>query len=379
MSDEIDALGALATAGLAADALNRPGARSADIDAAATADAGHRCANCAAPLHGEFCAACGQKAHVHRSLVHVGEEILHGITHFDGKTWKTLPMLVFKPGTLTRDYIQGKRARYVAPVPLFLLVVFLMFFVFSFVNIGDNIGGDDATAVNGKPLSVAEAKVELPKVEAELAKLDAEIAAAKANPGYGELEALQGVRIGVMAARDKVQARAKGEIDTPTDIPGEISREIKINGVTADFGSESLNAKARAAMKNPELVFYKIQGKAYKFSFLLVPLSLPWLWLLFATRREVKMYDHAIFSLYSISFMSLLFIIASGALSLGITSGWLWLPLLNAPVVHMYAQLKGAYALTRGAAVWRTAVLALASWLTLSIYVVLMILMGVLG
>jgi hypothetical protein len=379
MSDEIDALGALATAGLAADALNRPGARSADIDAAATADAGHRCANCAAPLHGEFCAACGQKAHVHRSLVHVGEEILHGITHFDGKTWKTLPMLVFKPGTLTRDYIQGKRARYVAPVPLFLLVVFLMFFVFSFVNIGDNIGGDDATAVNGKPLSVAEAKVELPKVEAELAKLDAEIAAAKANPGYGELEALQGVRIGVMAARDKVQARAKGEIDTPTDIPGEISREIKINGVTADFGSESLNAKARAAMKNPELVFYKIQGKAYKFSFLLVPLSLPWLWLLFATRREVKMYDHAIFSLYLISFMSLLFIIASGALSLGITSGWLWLPLLNAPVVHMYAQLKGAYALTRGAAVWRTAVLALASWLTLSIYVVLMILMGVLG
>lgn len=379
MSDEIDALGALATAGLAADALNRPGARSADIDAAATADAGHRCANCAAPLHGEFCAACGQKAHVHRSLVHVGEEILHGITHFDGKTWKTLPMLVFKPGTLTRDYIQGKRARYVAPVPLFLLVVFLMFFVFSFVNIGDNIGGDDATAVNGKPLSVAEAKVELPKVEAELAKLDAEIAAAKANPGYGELEALQGVRIGVMAARDKVQARAKGEIDTPTDIPGEISREIKINGVTADFGSESLNAKARAAMKNPELVFYKIQGKAYKFSFLLVPLSLPWLWLLFATRREVKMYDHAIFSLYLISFMSLLFIIASGALSLGITSGWLWLPLLNAPVVHMYAQLKGAYALTRGAAVWRTAVLALASWLTLSIYVVLMILMRVLG
>ena len=147
-------------------------------------------------------------------------------------------MLVFKPGTLTRDYIQGKRARYVAPVPLFLLVVFLMFFVFSFVSIGDNIGGN-ATFVNGKPLSVAEAKVELPKVEAELAKLDAEIAAAKANPGYGELEALRGVRIGVMAARDKVRARAKGDIDTPTDIPGEISREIKVNGVTADFGSES--------------------------------------------------------------------------------------------------------------------------------------------
>ena len=91
------------------------------------------------------------------------------------------------------------------------------------------------------------------------------------------------------------------------------------------------------------------------------------------------MYDHAIFSLYSISFMSLLFIIASGAVALGITSQWLWVPLMLAPVVHMYAQLKGAYALNRGAAVWRTAVLALASWITLSIYVLLMILLGVLG
>ncbi len=379
MSDEIDALGSLATAGLAADALNRPGARSADIDAVEAANAAHRCANCAAPLHSEFCAVCGQKAHLHRSLVHVGEEILHGITHFDGKTWKTLPMLVFKPGTLTRDYIQGKRARYVAPVPLFLLVVFLMFFVFSFVNIGDNIGGGDATAVNGKPLTVAEAKVELPKAEAELAELDAQIKAARANPEPGQVATLEGVRIGVAAVRDRVRARANGAAAAPADLTGQIARELRTSEANVNLGSESLNAKARAALKNPELVFYKIQGKAYKFSFLLVPLSLPWLWLLFAARREVKMYDHAIFSLYSISFMSLLFIIASGALSLGITSQWLWVPLLIAPVVHMYAQLKGAYALTRGAAVWRTAVLALASWLTLSVYVLLMILIGVLG
>jgi hypothetical protein len=379
MSDEFDALGAPATARFVADALNRPGDRPAGSDTRAIADTAQRCANCDAALHGEFCAACGQKAHLHRSLLHVGEEILHGITHFDGKTWKTLPMLVFKPGVLTRDYIQGKRARYVAPVPLFLLIVFLMFFVFSFVHVTDNISTGDATTEAGKPMTKAEAIRELPKVEAELARIEAGIKAATANPEPGQLAALRGARIGVATARDQIRARANGEVATPLDLPDRLALELKQSDARVDLGNAALSAKARAALKNPELVFYKIQGKAYKFSFLLVPLSLPWLWLLFAGRREVKMYDHAIFALYSISFMSLLFIIASGAVSLGITSQWLWLPLLLAPVLHMYAQLKGAYALTRSAALWRTAVLALASWLTLSLYVVLMILLGVLG
>ena len=131
MSGEIDALGNLANAALVARSLEPEGG----INHAAVADAHHVCANCDAPLSGNFCANCGQKAHVHRSLAHVGEEILHGITHFDGKAWTTLPLLIFRPGKLTRDYIEGKRARYIAPVPLFLLVVFLMFFVFSFVDI----------------------------------------------------------------------------------------------------------------------------------------------------------------------------------------------------------------------------------------------------
>ena len=358
----------MVTAGLAADAIDRPHAGSA----------GHgSCANCAAPLAGSFCAVCGQKAHLHRSLVDVGHEFLHGITHFDGKAWTTLPMLMFRPGKLTREYIMGKRARNIAPVPLFLLVVFLMFFVFSFVSFDDGVGGG-ATGTDGQQLTQAQAKVELPKVEAELAKLDADIKAAGPDPGPGELAALNGARIGVAAARDRVKARAAGEVDTPLDVPGELAREVKDSNPTVNLGNETLNAKVRKALQNPELVLYKVQGKAYKLSFLLVPLSLPWLWLMFAWRREVRMYDHAIFALYSISFMSLLFIIASVAVTLAIGSAWLWMPLLLAPLVHMYFQLKGAYALTRFGAGWRAVVLSLASFPTLGLYAVLMILIGVL-
>ena len=61
-------------------------------------------------------------------------------------------------------------------------------------------------------------------------------------------------------------------------------------------------------MKNPELAVYKIQNAAYKYAFLLVPISLPFVWLLFIWRRGTTLFDHAVYILYSLSFVSLLFI-----------------------------------------------------------------------
>ena len=351
------------------------------INAAEVAATRHECANCSTHLTGHFCSTCGQRAHIHRSLFHVGEEFLHGITHFDGKAWQTLPMLVFRPGRLTRDYVMGKRARHIAPVPMFLLVVFLMFFVFSFVSITPRGGG--ATDGDGKPLTQAQAVKELPGIEAELRDLDKQIAAARARRDTTELPGLLGGRAGVAAARDAVQARARGEINTVTDFTGAIVGEMgssgATNGMKIDLGNETLDAKARKALKNPELVLYKIQGKAYKLSFLLVPLSLPWLWLMFAWKRDVRMYDHAVFALYSISFMSLLFVIGSVAAALGVAAGPFWFALVvAAPLSHMFAQLKGTHALSNGSAAWRTAALAVFSIITLAAFAVLMIVIGVL-
>lgn len=380
MTGSIDALGGIVDAGLVASALDRQTGAPAPgngINAAEVADAHHECANCGQPLAGNFCANCGQQAHVHRSLAHVGEEFLHGITHFDGKAWQTLPMLLFRPGKLTRDYIMGRRARHIGPVALFLLVVFLMFFVFSFVHVKP---GGGATDENGKQLTQAEAIAELPKVNAELAKLDHEIAAATAKGGP-ELAALQGVRTGVKAAQERVKARAAGEVASPMDFPGEMTRQIeesyKAGKINVNMGNETIDERARAALKNPQLALYKVQSKIYKFSFLLVPLSLPWLWLMFAFRRDVRMYDHAVFALYSISFMSLLFIVGMIALELDVTNGTFFgLLFLVAPALHWYAQLKGTYGLTRFGAAWRTVAISIAAIITLSIYLSITLALG---
>ena len=370
MSEDIEALGSLVTAGLAANALDPPGAPAAGHPTAQS-----RCANCGTALAGSFCGQCGQRAPIHRTLAEVGHELLHGITHFDGKAWTTLPMLLFRPGKLTRDYIRGHRARYIAPVPLFLLVVFLMFFVLSFLDI--NTGGG-ATGEDGKPITQAEAIKELPRIDAELRDLDRQIAVAKASGDTTELPGLEGARIGVAAARGQVKARAQGVVNSPFDIADEIGVAEREGKLSVNLGAESLNAKARQALKNPDLALYKIQSKAYKLSFLLVPLSLPWLWLLFAWKRDVRMYDHAIFALYSISFMSLLFLLGSIALSLNVTAGLFWTALIFlTPTAHMFVQLKGAYALTRFGAAWRTAALLIAAIMTLGIYATLMIALGV--
>ena len=98
----------------AADALTGSVAATAvegQIGAAAAsraADEAHAaCRNCRSALTGNYCAACGQPAHVHRSFASLGHDVLHSVFHFDGKLWRTLPELAIYPGRLTRRLLQA--------------------------------------------------------------------------------------------------------------------------------------------------------------------------------------------------------------------------------------------------------------------------------
>ncbi|OYW15187.1 MAG: hypothetical protein B7Y82_12125 [Sphingomonadales bacterium 32-65-25] len=357
MSDQIEAAGALVTAGLAANALDRPAGDGGQSGA---------CANCGTALSGPFCSKCGQRAHLHRSIGVVFHEFLHGITHFDGKAWTTLPMLLFRPGRLIRSYIDGHRARYVAPVPLFLMVIFLMFFVLSFVSINDTVAtvdqGSGQAAVTSDKAGIAKA----------LADIDAGIIEAKARGDTAKQAELEAGRrlvtaVGVPGANVSVTDKIADEIEASAR-----SGKLKVN-----TGIKALDAKGSEALKNPRLVLYKLQTKAYKLSFLLVPMSLPWLWLVFLWKRGVGVYDHAIFALYSISFMSLLFIAGSLALTANIVTEAFWVPLLLAPSLHMFASLRGAYGLGVLSAGWRTVYLSIAAAFTLSLYFLILIVAGV--
>ena len=134
MSDIPEAIGGIVGGALTANAVE-PGADGAKPGQTETDETGHTdeqaCLNCGTALTGAHCHSCGQRAHIHRTLSAFFHDLLHGVLHFEGKLWRTLPVWLLKPGKLTREYIEGKRAKYVSPIALFLFVVFLTFALFN--------------------------------------------------------------------------------------------------------------------------------------------------------------------------------------------------------------------------------------------------------
>ncbi|MFN7056923.1 DUF3667 domain-containing protein [Hyphomonas sp.] len=85
-------------------------------------DTGEPCRNCGTLVTERFCPACGQLgASFQRPGYSLIASSIGDLFAFDGRLWRTLPALLFRPGRVTRDYIDGKRARYVPPFRLFLL------------------------------------------------------------------------------------------------------------------------------------------------------------------------------------------------------------------------------------------------------------------
>ena len=318
MSGEFEAAGDIVTGGAIARAIEpRHGE-------AHHGDHGDACLNCGAALTGEYCAQCGQQAHVHRSFAAIGHDLLHGVLHLDGKIFRTLPELALRPGTLTRRYIRGERAKFVSPFALFLFTAFLMYAVFSLV-------GHDATPVEvSNEQAVEEIAAEQQKARETLADIEKKLA----EPGISENRR-------AMLREDASDAR--NEI-TAVRIAGGIAGTAEGGGLAAAFG------KAR---NDPEFAYYKLKANAYKFSWALILISIPFVWLLFPFSRKYKMYDHAVYATYSISFMSLLFSVQMVANGLGLLGGLASAGLVLFAAWHMYRQMKDAYGLSRTGALLR--------------------------
>jgi hypothetical protein len=353
MNLEFEPVGALVTATLAANEIDGASPRA---DAHVIAN----CANCQTPLTGSFCHACGQRAHVHRSLLHLGEEFLHGLLHFDAKAWRTLPMLVAKPGKLTRDYIDGKRTRFVSPLALFLFMMFLMFFAVSSVHVNPSgaVPGAVTTTMADLEKDIAKAKIKLAKAEAKLASARANGESADAAQAHAE-----GARSDLN--QEEVALRA---------ITDAVAGKKAVVSITT--GHSRLDETIKQAIKNPEFTIYKIKNAASKFSFLLVPLSLPFLWLMFFWKRGVTMYDHAVFALYSLSFMALLVTALTLFTKVGLDTlvGWL---ACTVPPIHMFLHLRGTYALGLASTLWRTLALLFISLTVFVLYLLLILYLSV--
>ncbi|MEO6433453.1 MAG: DUF3667 domain-containing protein [Sphingomicrobium sp.] len=310
------------------------------------------CLNCRAPVTGAYCARCGQKAHVHRTIGAFFHDLLHGVLHVDGKMWRTLPLLVWRPGDLTRRYIDGQRASFVSPMAMFLFSVFMMFAVLGATVDTNNIGS--------------------PQISGDLDK-----AMAETKTRIAGLEQRRAVPLGPGTTKAMIDQRIAKEQGDLRDL--ETMKSISLNRptpVTLSSRLEWLQKPIEHALQNPDLLVYKIRTSAYKWSWLVIPISAPFLWLLFPFSRRFRMYDHVVFVTYSMAFMTIVAVVSAlvyfaGAESFASMAFFI-------PPVHLYRQLKGAYGLNRFGALWRAVALTVFAVIALGLFAVLMITVGVL-
>ncbi len=366
--NEIEGIGEAVTGGLIARAVEPAAGEAAQ-------EAEGNCLNCGAALAGPYCHQCGQQGHVHRTLGAFFHDLLHGVLHFEGKIWRTLPLLAWKPGELTRRYIAGERARFVSPIALFLFSVFLMFAVFSLLG-GPFGSGSSPEATREAARDIARETAQLDQRIAGLERQRQAIAARR-QPTAAVDAQIRGLR----QQRGAIEA-AQAFALVPSNAPEGTARTLDLREAEANTGWAWLDHGIAKAQENPSLLLYKLQSNGYKFSWALIPISVPFVWLLFLHRRRYRAYhayDHVVFVTYSIAFMSLLLVTLSLLQALGVGEALIGLAFTFVPPVHIFWDLRGAYRLGWFSALWRTAALLVIAFFAAMIFFTLLLALGMLG
>lgn len=335
------------------------------------------CENCGAPLQGEYCHACGQS--IHNPIRHAGhaiEELFESLWHLDGRVFRTLRDLLV-PGRVACGYLAGHRARYIAPLRVFVVLSVLTFFIGQFtVDFGDatiDIGNQN------NAISRADTVAEVERVRDEQLKALAEAgAASRGVPGAGvwlpaaetELREQAAARIGELqpppataAAPAKTPSATPATVDAPASAvadpgaPGEDGGNLRFfNGEPwhetrnplalpwlPAFANRWLNHKVARVVANAprlqedaELRKRVVLGSVPTALFVLMPLFALLLKIAYFGKRRMYL-EHLVVALYSHAF---LLVALLGIFVLVGLDGWLS-PRIPA-VAGLFGWLEGA-------------------------------------
>lgn len=315
------------------------------------------CANCETELQGPVCYNCGQvNDEFHRPVRGLAFELVEGLLSLDGRVARTLPNLLGRPGRITRDYLKGRRARYMPPFRLYIIASLIFFLVVpSFEDLAtswNDSASEVAETVSGAGEGAAALRT---RVEAEIG---AAIESGEMTPEEAEaaLEVMRGMGLAPRQGPGPVDgvepaagdaARDPGmteDTQTPTGDagltlqrgdrasetlvigPGGDPDQIRRFFAPEDFGEAPLDTVFPLQMRrfigdrfartasDPGGWVSAVQAWIPRLMFVMVPLYAFLLALTYAWRRGFFFYDHLIVSLH---FHSALFLAMSVLMLIG--------------------------------------------------------------
>ena len=268
---------------------------------------GALCANCQTALAGPYCHVCGQDADDrHRSIWRLIWEGVEGLTHLDGRVAQTLPLLLFRPGKLARDQMEGRRARHVPPFRLFLVSLLAFMFVLEGVLHSApvntvQVGHPPAGAAAPTVLSFSDGPLKTP--------------ADRAKQAAAVDKALKAVAAARAARKSRV------------DVEGPLKGWLK--------------PRLERAIANRDYYSMVAFTWAHRLAILLLPILGLLLALAYIRRRGFFLYDHLIVAMQFLSFEFLVFAVAwlipDPGRDTAMTIAGVWTP------VNLFMTLRGAY------------------------------------
>ncbi len=241
------------------------------------------CKNCTTTFEGHYCPNCGQHIkEIERPIRFMFVDFMGTVVSFDTRLVKTLVAILLKPGKLTQDFLDGKRARYMPPFRFYVFMSFVMFLLVSTItnsSIKDNnfnVLGDDSD----NPAIKIDTNSEKEIRDSVLNAVDLEL---KNNLDSAEYATYKST-LPVDSIPDKIDDFMQGVEDA-------------VEGNDSKYA-----ATAKLIKEHPELYMNKLFQFTSWSLFLFMPLFAFFLWISFM--RSKKLYiGHLIFSLNIHSFI----------------------------------------------------------------------------
>jgi hypothetical protein len=120
------------------------------------------CLNCGTALTGSFCAECGQRdIPAYPTVRELAMDAVSEFSGWDGRVASTLQALVRHPGLLTHEFLEGRRARYISPLRVYLTASVIYFLLAASasnlrVEAAKSSGSRVSVTAGNQPLSRAE-------------------------------------------------------------------------------------------------------------------------------------------------------------------------------------------------------------------------------